>query len=340
MLRRILSATAPTHAAAASFNNHWGVPLTLARLPPDSDFGIVEIGMNHAGEIAPLAQLARPHVAVITAIEAAHIGNLGSLEAIADEKARLLDGLEPGGIAVLPADSPQLPCLRAAAKSATVISFGTSAGAEARLIEAEVEAGGTRLTAAIFGEQVRVSMRASGWHMAMDGVAAIAAAAALNVPAQRAAAALDGFVPVTGRGARRILDLPGGPVVLLDESYNASAVAMRAAFEVLALQPAHRRIAVLGDMLELGGYGTAEHLSLVPSLAVTADLVFACGSEMRRLFDSLPSRLRGGWVANSAALAPIVAAAVQPGDAVLVKGSLGSRMKLVVEALAARAGAV
>ncbi len=332
MLRSILAAQGSTHAAAASYNNHWGVPLTLARLPPDAVYCVAEIGMNHPGEIEPLARLVSPHVGVITTIAAVHIGHLGSLEAIADEKASLLRALEPDGIAVLPADIALYPRLAAAAPG-RIIGFGASARAQARLIEARADADGTDIHADIAGHDLRLRLPASGLHMAMNAVAALAACVALGADPAAGAKALEKFSAVAGRGARAIIALKGGQALLLDESYNASATSIRAALAVLKLQPARRRIAVLGDMLELGGLAAAEHAGLADAVSASADLVFACGPMMRHMFDALPPALRGAHVENSADLAPMVAGALAPGDAVLVKGSLGSRMKLVVSAL-------
>ncbi|WP_158806000.1 MULTISPECIES: UDP-N-acetylmuramoyl-tripeptide--D-alanyl-D-alanine ligase [unclassified Acidisoma] len=338
MLRRILAASGETHAAVASYNNHWGVPLTLARLPPGAAFCVAEIGMNHAGEIAPLAALARPHVAVITTVEPVHIGHMGSLEAIADEKAAILSGLLPGGTAVLPSDSPQFKLLSSRVRGAAIVRFGTQRQAEARLVAAVSDVEGVSVSA-VFGEiELAFRLAAPGRHMAMNAVAAIAAAMALGVEPHHAAAALDGFAAVTGRGVRRVIALTDGEAILLDDSYNASGPSVRAALAVLGLQPATRRIAVLGDMRELGDASIAEHIGLAPDVEAHADLVFACGPEMRRLFDSLPAALRAGWAEDSDSLAPIVAAALRPGDAVLVKGSLGSRMARIVAVLPAPAG--
>jgi UDP-N-acetylmuramoyl-tripeptide--D-alanyl-D-alanine ligase len=333
MLRTVLSAFAPTHAAVASYNNHWGLPLTLARTPPGAAFCIAEIGMNHAGEIAPLACLARPHVAVITAVEKAHVGHLGSIEAIADEKAAILQGLEPGGVAVLPLDSPLFPRLREAAGDARVLTFGVASAADARLVDIEADANGSTLVAEVAGHPLRLRLNAPGRHMAMNALAVLAAIAALNLNPCEAARALEGFAPIAGRGARRPIRLPNGTALLLDESYNGNGASMRAALDVLRLQPAKRRIAVLGDMLELGEEGPREHAALAPAVATCADTLFACGPLMQRLFDALPDRLRGAHAADAATLAAIVAQAVVPGDAILVKGSLGSRMKHVVDAI-------
>jgi UDP-N-acetylmuramoyl-tripeptide--D-alanyl-D-alanine ligase len=340
MLRTACAALGPTHAAAASHNNQWGVPLTLARLPRDAAFAILEIGMNSRGEIAPLSRLARPHVAVITTIGTSHIGRLGSQAAIAEEKADILAGLEPGGGAVLPADTPFLPRLLERAKQARakVLTFGESARAEIQLTDyvAEPERGTARLL--MDGLPLSVHLGAPGLHLAINACAAIAAVHAMGGDAAVAAEALSGFDVGAGRGARVRLALPGGEALLLDDSYNASAASIRAALSVLRVQPAARRIVVLGDILELGPGGPAMHAELAPDVAATADLVYACGPLMRHLFEALPQGKRGAHAPESAALAPLVAAALRAGDAVVVKGSLGSRMALVVAALRALDG--
>ena len=332
MLRRILAAQGKTHAAVASYNNHWGVPLTLARLPPDATYCIVEIGMNHRGEIEPLARLASPHVGVITTVAAVHIGHLGSLEAIAEEKASLLHALPADGVAVLPGDFALYPTL-ASATTGRILRFGTSETAEARLVQARADADGTDIQASIAGQDLRFRLPVSGLHMAMNAVAALAACVALGADPVTGAAALREFSAVSGRGARETIPLPGGEALLLDESYNASGASVRAALSVLKLQPASRRIAVLGDMLELGEQARAEHTGLADAVRDSADLVFACGPMMGHMFDALPPGLRGAHAETSADLAPIVTAALAPGDAVLVKGSLGSRMQRIVSAL-------
>jgi len=335
MLAQGLGDQAPTHGSAASHNNHWGVPLTLARLPPDAAYAVIEIGMNNRGEIAPLARLAQPHVAVVTNIGTAHIGHLGSEAAIAEEKGDILFGLAPGGTAVLPADSPFFAALaaRAAVLGALVIGFGEAPGAAARLLGVEDGAQSAVAEVALHGQRLTVALGAPGRHMAMNALAALAAAAALGADPARFAAALAGFNPGAGRGQRVVLRLAGGgAALLLDESYNASTASIRAALAVLAAQPARRRIAVLGDMRELGDHGPALHLGLAPD-AAAADLVFACGPLMGGMFAALPADRQGAATADSTALAPIVAAALRDGDAVMVKGSLGSRMAVVVAAL-------
>lgn len=334
MLRTILTAQGKTWAAEASHNNHWGVPLTLARLPPTAQFCVAEIGMNHAGEIAPLARMARPHVAVVTTVAPAHIGHLGSIEAIADEKASVAAGLEPGGALLLPADSPMLGRMRAAAS--TVETFGTAADATHRLVTAIPDADGTEIEADIAGQTIRFRLPVPGLHMAMNAVAALAAASLLGADPAFGAEALATFAAGAGRGARREIVVPGGTATLLDESYNASPIAVRAALAVLGMVPATRRIAVLGDMLELGNAGPGEHLGLADSVTANADLVFTCGPLMRGLHDAIPPSRRGAHAVDSAALAPIVKDALRPGDAVLIKGSLGSRMKTIVDAIDVR----
>jgi UDP-N-acetylmuramoyl-tripeptide--D-alanyl-D-alanine ligase len=333
MLRGALSAFGSTHAAVASYNNHWGVPLTLARIPRDANFCVAEIGMNHPGEIAPLARLARPHVAVITTIGKAHIGYLGSIEAIADEKASIMRGLEPNGIAVLPADSDQLPRLRAAVNGARVLTFGSNPTADVRLMHWEGDADGSLINVDVVGRTASLRLNAPGSHMAMNALATLAVVVALELDPVKAIDPLEVFVPLAGRGARREIAVECGTALLLDESYNGNGASMRAALDVLRLQTSRRRIAVLGDMLELGEAGPAEHAALADAVVASADCVFTCGPLMRNLFSAIPNSIRGVHAVNSAGLAPIVAAALRADDAVLVKGSLGSDMKRVVEAI-------
>jgi len=330
MLRRTLGAFGAVHAAEASFNNHIGVPLTLARMPRGVDFGVFEIGMNHPGEIAPLVALVRPHVAVVTCVDRAHLGLMGSEEAIAREKAAIYAGLEPGGTAVIPGDSAFVQLLR---ESVPKGRQAVVCGREARLLNVQAGAESSDIDAEIYGTPVRFTLLAPGLHMARNAIAVLAAAVALGLDAQQAAAGLDGFAPFAGRGARRELMLPrGGTILLLDESYNASGASMRAAFSVLALQPG-RHVAVLGDMLELGDHAREEHLALLPALIQGADVIFTCGIWTRTLFDSLPPAKQGAHAPDAATLAPLVKAALVDGDTVLVKGSYGSRMRDVISHL-------
>ena len=329
MLRRALSSFGAVHAAEASFNNHIGVPLTLARMRRDVSFGVFEIGMNHQGEIAPLAQLVRPDVSIITCVDRAHLGMMGSERAIAEEKAAIFSGLSANGTAVIPAETEFLQLLRDAVPTgARQIRFG-AAGADALLIDIKSFPEASEVKAEVSGIGVHFYLAAPGRHMAMNAVAVLAAAQALGLDVANAAAALDGFAPFAGRGARRKVGVPGGDVMLLDESYNASGASMRAALSVLALQPG-RHVAVLGDMLELGDAAEAEHLSLLPDVLAAADKVFGCGVWTKNLFDSTPESKQGAYASDAATLAPLVKAALRAGDTVLVKGSYGSRMRDII----------
>ena len=332
MLRIILSATGRTHAATASYNNHWGVPLTLARLPVDYDYAVVEIGMNHPGEIAPLSRLTGPDVAVITCVAAAHIGMLGSLDAIADEKASVVRGILLGGTLVLPAEAAQLPRLRAAAGDVRVRLFGT-----VDLISTDPDADGTEISARIGEREIHFRVGAPGHHMVMNALAALTAADALGADIEAGARALAAFSPVDGRGGRSAI--LQGRATLLDESYNASGASMRAALAVLAITPARRRVAVLGDMLELGEHSRSEHEALADAIRDSADVVHLCGPWMKFLYDAVPQSQRGFHAPDSRALADLLRHSLLDGDTVLVKGSLGSKMRVIIDVLATDGGA-
>jgi UDP-N-acetylmuramoyl-tripeptide--D-alanyl-D-alanine ligase len=348
MLRIALGALAPTHGAAASFNNHWGVPLTLARTPRDAAFAVIEMGMNHRHEIAPLSRLARPDAAVITAIGTAHLGNLGSEAAIAEEKADILEGLAAGGPILLPADTPHLPRLLARARQAgaRAISFGAAPGAAIRLLDLEEAPSSVTARIDLGGRPLAVTIGAPGRHLALNACAVLGVVDALGLDVVRAAAALAGFGAAAGRGARHRIAVRGGAALLIDDSYNASTASIRAGLAVLAAQPARRRIAVLGDMRELGDAAPAIHAALAPEVAAVADLVFCCGPMMAHLFAGLPEARQGLHAPDSAALASLLPDQLTDGDAILVKGSLGSAMARIVTALlstqsapAGRAGA-
>jgi UDP-N-acetylmuramoyl-tripeptide--D-alanyl-D-alanine ligase len=335
MLLQGLSAIGPAHASVASYNNQWGVPLTLARTPRDARFAVIEIGMNARGEIAPLARMAAPHVAVITSVADVHLGPLGSLDAIAEEKGDILEGVQPGGVAVLPQDNPFFPRLaaRAEALGLRVLGFGEGPGASARLRDVVLGPDTVSATVALSGANLPLRLDAPGRHMALNATAAIAAASALGVDPGRFAAALAFFRPVEGRGRRIAIRAAGGDALLLDESYNCSPIALRAALAVLAAVPAARRIAVIGDMLELGDSGPALHAEVARDAALSADLVFTCGPLTHALHEALPAGKRGVHVAESVMLAALLPSLLQAGDVVLVKGSLGMRMARVVQAL-------
>ena len=342
-LRVALSADGETHASAASYNNHWGVPLSLARMPARAAYGVFEIGMNHAGEITPLVKLVRPHVAIVTTIEPVHLEHFGSLEAIADAKAEIFAGVEPGGSAVLNRDNAQYARLAAAARAAGVsriVRFGEHAEADARLVKLALLADGSTVRATILGDDVTYKLGAPGRHVAINSLAVLAAAKLAGADLALAAIALAGLEPPSGRGARVALTLAGGTATLIDESYNANPASMRAALALLAQTPVGargRRIAVIGDMLELGPEGAAMHAALAEMIAdCKVDLVFCSGPLMRALWDALPAALRGAYAPDSAALQPQVLAAIEAGDAVMIKGSLGSRMGPIVRALVNR----
>ena len=342
MLRVALGALGPTHASAASYNNHWGVPLTLARLPREARFGVFEIGMNHAGEIATLAPQVRPHVALITTIAPVHIEYLGSLAAIADAKAEIFDGMAAGGVAVLNRDAPEFERLRAraAARGARVVSFGRGEGVDAQLKGTARAADGSKIEAALFGRAFAFALGAPGEHMAMNAVGALAAVASLGGDVAAAAAALAHFAPPKGRGERLTLAADGGPFIVIDESYNANPASMRAALGLLGDTepgPGGRRIAVLGDMLELGPEGQALHAELAPAIGENrVDLLFGAGPLTKALIDRAPKSTAATWGPKASDIEAATLAAVRPGDVVMVKGSNGSRMGPIVSALRAR----
>lgn len=338
-LRLVLADQGATHASAASYNNHWGVPLSLALLPERARFGVFEIGMNHAGEITPLTRLVRPQVAIVTAVAPVHLEFFPSVEAIADAKAEIFLGLEPGGAAVINRDSPHYERLaaRARAAGARIVGFGAHEAAEARLLKCALQADRSTVSARILGHEVSYRLGAPGRHVVENSLAVLAAAALLGADLALAALALAELKPPKGRGERIALALPGGEALLIDESYNANPISMRAALALLGQVPMRglgRRIAVLGDMLELGAQGEALHRGLAEAVLENhVDLVFCCGPLMRALWEALPSERRGGYAETSAALEAEVLGTVQDGDVVMVKGSLGSRMGPIVKAL-------
>jgi UDP-N-acetylmuramoyl-tripeptide--D-alanyl-D-alanine ligase len=342
MLRLAFGALGSTHASAASYNNHWGVPLSLAAMPRETQFGIFEVGMNHFGELRTLVGFVRPHAALITTIAPAHLEFFGNLEAIADAKSEIFEGILPGGAALLPADSPYYDRLTARARQAgilSILSFGGKAGSDARLISASDSEDGMKIEAEILGRTVHFRIGAPGAHIASNALGALLAVAALDGDVLNAAAALTEFSALKGRGARFRIALGGGSADLIDESYNANPASMSAAIALLGAGPAGRRIAVLGDMLELGPEGPARHAALARDLETArVDLVFANGSDMKALWDALPASRRGAYGALSSDIVARVVETVRPGDVVLVKGSNGSRMAVIVDALKARKG--
>jgi UDP-N-acetylmuramoyl-tripeptide--D-alanyl-D-alanine ligase len=348
MLRAILGGQGRVHAAEASYNNHWGVPLTLARMPADTDFAVIEIGMNHPGEIAPLAELARLDVALVTTVAPAHLEAFDSLEGIAREKASILDGLEPGGIAVLNADLPVTPILTAwaAKRGATAILFGASDGADWRLLSVDVADGTTVIRASAEGRPFLYKVASPGRHFAANALAALAVARAVGCDPVIAACDIGRWSPPPGRGTKeRIVQdaLDGLGFDLFDDAFNANPASMAAALDVLiATRPEHgvgrhaagRRIAILGDMLELGPSEAALHAAIAAHPGLSAITTIHCvGPRMKALWQALPRGQRGEWADSAADLAPRARSLVDAGDVVLVKGSKGSKVSLVVDAL-------
>jgi UDP-N-acetylmuramoyl-tripeptide--D-alanyl-D-alanine ligase len=342
-LRLAFSSEGETHASAASYNNHWGVPLSLARCPADADYAIFEIGMNHAGEITPLTKLVSPEIAIITTIAPVHLEYFGTLEKIAEAKAEIFLGVPPSGAAVVNRDIPQYEQLRAAAEAAgiaRVVSFGEHAQAEARLLRVSLQPDCSIVEAKIFDSPITYKLGAPGRHLALNSLAVLAAVSLAGADLALAALALSNWKPAAGRGARITLTVPGGEALLIDESYNANPASMRAALALLAQAPIGRqgrRIAVLGDMLELGEASPRLHAELSEA-AVEAgvDLMYCAGPLMHSLWQALPTRLRGGYAETAAALEPAVLDALRAGDAMMIKGSLGSKMGPVVKALERR----
>ena len=349
MLRTALARQGRVHAAERSFNNHWGVPLTLARMPRDTDFAVVEIGMNHPGEITPLSRLTRPHVALVTTVAAAHMAAFDSIGDIARAKAEIFAGLEPGGVAVLNRDIATFPVLEAAAQraGARIVAFGAGAGAAVRLRELVLAEGATTVRAALDGAALLFRLAATGRHFALNALAVLAAVSAAGADPALAALDLAQWQPPPGRGARLRVRLdahdPRLGIELIDDAYNANPASMEAAFEVLAAaRPVDgigrvgrgRRQAFLTDMLELGPEAPALHeaLASLPALAAV-DRVHCAGALMRHLHAALPAERQGEWHPDAAALAARVHRLIDAGDVVMVKGSKGSKASLVVDAI-------
>lgn len=342
-LRHVLGAQGETHASVASFNNHWGVPLSLARCPATVRFAIFEIGMNHTGEIEPLVKMVRPQVAIITTVEPVHLEFFAGIEAIADAKAEIFSGLEPDGAVVLNRDNSQFARLQQRARQldiSRIISFGSDMKSDACLLELSLHPTCSAVHANILGHDVTYKLGMPGRHMAMNSLAVLAAVSLAGADLALAALSLSQIEAPAGRGMRRALGFANGEATLIDESYNANPASMAATLNVLgqiATGPQGRRIAVLGDMLELGPIGPTLHRDLNETIKANCiNLVYCCGPLMRNLWEALPPGKRGGYAESAAGLEVQVVATVRAGDAIMIKGSLGSKMKTIVNALEKR----
>jgi len=348
MLRAVLQLQGKCHAAEASYNNHWGVPLTLARMPADTDFAVIEIGMSNPGEISPLSKMARPHVAMVTTVAAAHLASFDSLAGIAQEKACIMDGLEAGGVAVLNGDIATSPILQdhAAKLGAQQVLFGSSAP-DWTVEDVRIAGDVTVIKAMGAGNTYLFKLSVPGRHFAMNAVGVLAVADALGADPVAASLDIAAWVPPAGRGTREIIvtDMAndGESLELLDDAFNANPTSLIASLEVLAASTPTdgvgrivkgRRVAILGDMLELGKdeIGMHSEFAANPHLQ-SLDLIHCAGPLMRHLWDALPEEKQGQWAATAAELVPHVTRLVDAGDVVLVKGSKGSKVSLVVDAI-------
>lgn len=342
-LRHVLAGQGATHASAASYNNHWGVPLTLSRMPQDTRYGVFEIGMNHPFEILPLTAMVRPQVAMVVTVEPVHIEHFPSLSAIADAKGEIFSGLEPGGVAVINRDNPHYARLTAhamASGAGRIVSFGEHPEADVRANRIVLRPDLSVVDASVMGQPVTYKLGTAGRHTALNSLGVMAVVHSLGADLAAAALSLAALSPPVGRGERTALETAGGPAWLIDESYNANPASVRAALATLSgieTGPRGRRIAVLGDMLELGPTSADLHRDLAEAVeAAGIDLVFAAGPLTRNLYEALPVSRRGGVAETSADLIEPLTRTLRPGDAVMVKGSNGSRMGRIVEALKAR----
>jgi UDP-N-acetylmuramoyl-tripeptide--D-alanyl-D-alanine ligase len=344
MLRACLAHLGATHASEKSYNNHWGVPLTLARMPRETQFGIFEIGMNHAGEIRPLTKMVRPHAAIVTTVEAVHLEYFPSVEAIADAKGEIFEGLVPGGTAIIKYDNPHADRLKAIAGrcGAKPVTFGFGANADVRGEDLKLDHDGSALTVRFRERRIPLRLAMPGRHIAENALAVAAAIEAIGADVEKALSVLADLQPPAGRGARSLLHIGGGEALLIDESYNANPASMRAALATLASVPRQkfsRRIAVLGDMLELGADAPALHEGLKDAVEEAGiDLIFACGPHMKGLYDALPKSKKGGYASTSSSLQGTLLSNLRRGDVIMVKASNGTRLGSVVAALKAQFG--
>ncbi|CAN7253112.1 UDP-N-acetylmuramoylalanyl-D-glutamyl-2,6-diaminopimelate--D-alanyl-D-alanine ligase [Rhizobium sp. LjRoot254] len=340
MLRQVLSACGGVHYSPASFNNHWGVPLTLSRLPENADFGVFEIGMNHPDEIRPLVRMVEPHIAIVTTIAAAHLGNFRNIEEIAAAKAEIFEGVVADGHVLLNRDNSQfdyLETVAAACRIANIHSFGVSAKADFRLVDYQSEGDSATFWAVIGGRTVEVSLKAPGKHIAENAVAVLAASYLAGADLDTVVAAFSDVAAAKGRGQRIHLRAPGGTFTLIDESYNANPASMRAAIALLeAARPGEggRRIAVLGDMLEMGEHSAEVHAGLAaPLQAAGITDIWLAGTDMAYLRDALGEAPQTVYRQNTDELAAYILENIRPGDVLMVKSSKGTGFGRIVSAL-------
>ena len=339
-LGQLLSGQGETSYSRGSFNNHFGVPLSLTRLPQNAEYAVFELGMNHAGELTPLSQMVRPIVAIVTTVELAHIEFFSSVDDIARAKAEIFNGLEKGGTAILNQDNEYYELLSDAATAAgagRVIGFGEHNEAQYKLLDFVLRSDGSSVEASFNGYRFSYQLAMPGRHWVMNSLAVLATVEAVEADVFAAARDFAQIKPPKGRGERHSISIGDGSIELIDDSYNASPVSIAAALEVLAqaeLGPSGRRIAALGDMRELGDKSADLHQGLATYVAAAGvDLVYAAGPEMKHLCDALPGTISVVHTTTSKILIQPLLDEVQPGDVVLVKGSAGSLMGQVVEAL-------
>ena len=333
MLRHMLGACGKTHASVASYNNHWGVPLTLARMPADTEFAVIEIGMNHPGEIAPLTKMAAPDVAMVTTVAEVHLEAFDDINGIALEKASIIDGLVPNGVAIMNADTPCTKVIETYTKDVTTRWFGAAA-AEASLSDVQVKGAETHAVLQLEGATYPVTIGTAGRHFAMNALGALLAVGYLGADRRTAVTGLAAWNPLGGRGARQKLKIYSGTLDLIDDAYNANPTSLHAAMQVLAEADAPRKIAFLGDMKELGEKEHDFHREVAHWPCTDAiDIIHTVGPLMKSLHDVLPDGKRGQHFGDSAAMAAQAAHLVQAGDAVLLKASLSTNMRKVVDAL-------
>ncbi len=343
MLRHALEPCGKVHASIKSFNNHWGVPLTLARMPEDAEFGVFEIGMNHPNEIRPLVKLVKPDIAIITLIAAAHLGHFKDLGEIADAKAEIFEGIVRGGHALINRDDKRWKRLEKAALAADVMhihGFGANRQAHVKLVSYEGGDDQSFVKVKIDGKTREFSIGATGRHMAQNALAVLGAVQLAGANMDKAIKALAGFAAEAGRGKRIVLAHRDGEIILIDESYNANPASMAAALDLLksvSIPDGGRRIAVLGDMLELGGQSAKLHAGLSKAVMdATVELVFLGGHEMQALADKLSPAIKTEYRADPCELGELLVAAVHPGDAVMIKSSNGIGFSKIVDALVKR----